>query len=269
MWLNLLKSFSFFLCLIVSSSLFVSQAEASIVLKLVAANPSKEQVQKVQVKAYLPKEAKPEDVIDKGDLDIAYDTQQGSYFVYGEYELKPGELLEKDIEMRDIWVIPVSDIEFLRLETQKLTDLLKNTEFSDRVSFLKNNIDSKLNQIMENQKNSPPNPERHISDYRDNLKIMDSIKADLALIRGFLSQVKPMPMIVVWRLLIAIVMFLGLLGISFYFVWQKQLKVITTPTFGTEGKSESVAIQGEKREAKEEKKMEAEDIEKIIEDGDL
>ena len=59
---------------------------ANIVLKIIAVNPSKEQSQRVPVKVYLPKETKPEDVIDKSDLDVAYDTQQGSYYVSGEYD---------------------------------------------------------------------------------------------------------------------------------------------------------------------------------------
>jgi len=204
-------------------------AEANVVLKVIAVNPSKGQVQKVPVKTYLPKEVKPEDIVDKGDLDIAYDTQQGSYYVYNEYELKPGESVEKDIEIRDIWVIPSAEIESLYAEVKKIEDLLKNTEFAERSSFLKSNIEAKLKQITDNQNNRPPNPERLISDYRDNLKALESIKADITLGRSFLGQAKQGGISgkVIWRMIIIIVIFLGLLGGSFYFIWQKQLKVIT------------------------------------------
>jgi hypothetical protein len=212
-------------------SLFASLSEASIVLKVVAVNPSKDQRQKVQVKAYLPKETKPGDVMDKDDLDIAYDTQQGSYYVFGEYDLNATEVLEKNIELRDIWNVPEAEIESVRSEALKMSQMLKNTEFSDRAAFLVNNIDSKLNQIIENQKNPAPNPERHISDYRENLKTIESAKADLALVRSFISQVKSLPPLVVWRLILMIIIFLGLLGTSFYFIWQKQLKQVTHDTF--------------------------------------
>ena len=201
--------------------------QASIVLRLVAVNPSKTQVQRVPIKAYLPKEVKPEDILDKADLDAIYDTQQGSYFVYGEYDLKPEEVVEKEIEIRDIWVIPSSEIESLRSEMIKISEVMKNTEFAERVSFLKYSIESKLNQVVESQRNSPPNPARHISDYRENIKTIESVKTDLTLARSLLSQVKPVPAMVIWRLIIAIVIFLGLLGISFYFIWQKQVKTIT------------------------------------------
>jgi hypothetical protein len=217
--------FSFFL----SFFIFIHIAEANIVLKVIAANPSKGQVQKVPVKAYLPKEVKPEDIVDKGDLEIAYDTQQGSYYVYNEYEVRPGEFLEKDIEIRNIWIIPSAEIESLYAEAKKIADLLKNTEYAERSLFLNNSIEAKLKQITDNQNNPPPNPERLISDYRDNLKVLESVRADIVLGRGFLAQAKPGGISgkMIWRMIIIIVIFLGLLGASFYFIWQKQLKVIT------------------------------------------
>ena len=203
-----------------------SVADASIVLKLIAANPSKTQVQKVPIKAYLPKETKPDHILSRGDLEVAYDTQQGSYYVYGDYDLKPGEVLEKEVELVDIWLIPAGDIESLRAEMAKMEELLKSTEFAERVNFLKSNIDTKLAQIIENQINSPSNPERHISNYRDNARILESAKADLVLLRSLLSQAKSIPPVVIWRLILTIILFLGVLGVSFYFVWHRQLKTI-------------------------------------------
>ncbi|MDD5431542.1 MAG: hypothetical protein PHO70_00925 [Candidatus Omnitrophica bacterium] len=252
-----------FLCLFISLS---TQAYANIVLKVIAVNPSKEQVQRVPVKAYLPKEAKPENVVDKGDLEIAYDTQQGSYYIYGEYELKPGEIVERDIEIRDIWTIPETEITPLKTEINKLYDLLKNTEFSDRISFLKNNIESKLNQVQENQLSSPANPERHISDFRENLKILDSVKSDLVLARSFMNQVKLFPSSTVWKIIIIIVLFLGILGGSFYMIWQKQIKTIKEEDTFFKPAKEGEETPGEPLEKEEEgeKEFEAKDIDKIL-----
>jgi hypothetical protein len=115
----------------------------------------------------------------------------------------------------------------VRSDVGKTSDLLKNTEFSERASFLKESIETKLNQIIANQKSSPTNPEQHISRHRDNLQILDDAKKDLALMRSLLTQMKPMPTAVVWRLILAIIIFLGILGGVFYFIWQKQLTVIS------------------------------------------
>ncbi|MFA6078855.1 MAG: hypothetical protein WC779_03825 [Candidatus Omnitrophota bacterium] len=258
----------FVLSFFIISILSVSAFAANIVLKVMAANPSKEQVQKVIVKAYLPKEVKPEHVVDKGDLEIAFDNQQGSYYVYGEYELKPGETVEKDIEIRNIWAIEAADIETLRSEADQLTGMLKNTEFSERVSYLKNSIDTKLDQIIESQKVAPANPEKHISNHRENLKALESVKADLLLARNLLSQIKPFPAMMVWKLIFAIIIFLGVIGASFYFIWQKQVKVITNDTFYTpskkEGKEDGGKSGPEKHETGGEKGLEPTDIENIM-----
>ncbi len=246
----------------------IDNAEANIILKIMAVNPSKGETQKVPLKAYLPKEVKPDDIIDKGDLDIAYDTQQGSYFVFGEYELKPGEAIERQIEINDIWKIQDNDIESLRLEIIRLTDLLKNTEFAERIFFFKNSIEAKLNQITENQKAASSNPARQISDYRDNLKILETVKADLVLARGLLSQAKPLPYTVVWKIIIAIVIFLGFVGATFYFIWQKQIKIITQETpDASEKKEPGFFTQPARYETEEkEKSLGTKDIEKILEE---
>ncbi len=200
---------------------------SSIVLRVVAVNPSKEHLQQVPVKAYLPKEAKPEDIVDMGDLEIAYDTQQGSYYVFGEYELKPQEVIEREIEIRNIWVIEELEIASLRQEIIKLHEMLRNTEFADRIIFLKNSIEAKLNEISQKQEDVPPNPQQGISDYRNNLKILESVKADLVLARSLLSQAKPFDWKVTWKVVLGIIIFLGVLGLSFYLIWHKQLKAIT------------------------------------------
>ncbi len=201
-------------------------ANANVILKVFAVNPSKEQTQKVSLRAALPKEVKLEDIIDREDLDIVYDTQQGCYVAFGEYELKPGETLEKKMEVRNIWFIANSEIEAVRADLKKIFNLLKNTEFSDRLVFLTNSIELKLNQIIERQKDSPTDPEQLFLNYRENLKIMESIKADLTWGYSFLTQLKPFPMENV-LLIIAFVMFsLLILSIGFYLVWKRQIKNI-------------------------------------------
>ena len=248
---------------------FAPDLHANLILKVIIVNPSKEQTQNVPLKAYLPKEVKPDDVLEKGDLEVAYDTQQGSYYVTRDFELKPGETLERDIEIRDIWSLSDTELESLRIETIKIADLLKNTEFADRVSFLKNNIESKLNQIIENQRSSPANPEQHISDYRDNLRTLENVKADMALSRSLLSQAKPLPTIIVWRLIIAIIIFLGILAASFFFIWQKQAKVITQETFPASGKEEYFAgTKPSEHKSEDEKQLEPDEIEKLLGDED-
>ncbi len=64
----------------------------AIKLRIVAVNPSKDKVQKVPIKIYMPKEVIPDDIIDMGQLKVGYDSEKSMYFAYDDAaELKPLE----------------------------------------------------------------------------------------------------------------------------------------------------------------------------------
>ena len=243
-------------------------AEGELTLRVMAINPSKDQAQNAEVKAYLPKEIRMDDVLEKGDLEVTYDNQQGAYFVYGQYDLKPGETLEREIQIRDVWRIPDEELESLRAEATKTAALLVNTDFQERVNFLKTVIDTKLSKIIERQNLPAVSPDKHISKYRDNLALLESVKQDMLLARSLLAQAKPTRSLgAIWKLFVGIVLFLGLLGLGSYVIWQTQLKTTAASTFGTEFASEPQVRGGQRREAKEDKPIDPEDIQKIINEG--
>ncbi len=249
----------------IALSIFVSNSYAGIVLKVLAANPSKTEKQSVIVKAYLPKEVKPEDVVDKGDLEIAYDNQQGSYYVYGEYSLDPGQSIDRDVEMHDIWQVPATEMESIRAEAEKTSKLLENTDFRDRMSFLKQSIDAKLKEIEGRQSIPAVNPERHISNYRDNVKLLESVKSDLVVLRSLLAQAKGLPATAVWRLILIIISFLGVIGAGSYIIWQRQMKLVEIPAAKALKKEEDDKQDASKKvESKDDDLEAAENIEKLL-----
>lgn len=245
-----------------------ARAASSIVIRLVVVNPSAEEAQTAVVKSYLPKEVQPEDVLRKGDLQVIYDAQQGSYYVYGEVELKPSEVLEQEVELRDIWYIPDAEIESLRAESAKYGDLVKGSEFADRITFLCGSAETKLTQIEERQKASPANPEQKISSYRENLKVLESVKADLSTVRSLLAQSKPFSAKAVWGMILGIIIFLGILGVSFYFVWYRQVKAapLAEDSFYVPG-GQQESEQGQSRQQEGQKKKEVKDVDQILEEG--
>ena len=50
-------------------------ADDSLTLKVMAINPSKDEAQPAEIRAYLPREVQPEDILEKGDLELAYDSK--------------------------------------------------------------------------------------------------------------------------------------------------------------------------------------------------
>jgi hypothetical protein len=247
-------------CLVI---ILINEAAASVVLKIMATNPSETNTRRVPVKVYLPKEAKPEDVIDKGDLQVGYDAQQGSYYAYGTYEVAPLDTVEREIELRDVWVIEESELASLKSEAQKIKDLLKGTEFEDRVNFLTDNIISKIEEIEQRQEALTPNPEEHISSYRNNLKLLDAAKSDLAVARTMLDKGAGLPKNVIWKLIIYILVFLGILGGSFYVIWHRQVNMLIGKK-ETKANSDLSSGQEKEKEEEEEPKSTPDDLEKML-----
>jgi hypothetical protein len=211
--------------LILCSFFSVALAQSSITLRLMAVNPSDSE-QAVPIKVYLPLEVKPEDVIYKGDLEVAYDAQQGSYYVFGEYQLKPKETLEKEIEIKDVWLIDQSQIGLLRQEAKEILSEFAKTKYLERATLLYNGIDKKLKEVEQMQDMSAASPGYKISNYRNSLSLLNSAKADMLAAKTLLSEVAPKGMArFTWKVFLFIVIFLGVLGLGFFVIWQRQTKL--------------------------------------------
>ena len=259
-----LASFIFLACFA-----FATMAEANIVIRSVIVNPSDTAKRKVPFKAYLPKEVKPENVISMEDLDIAFDPVEGAYYVFKEYDLGPKETVSVEVEMQDVWKIAQTEIDFYRGEVRALVKTLSNTDYVDRVNYLSSSIESKLNQIEFRQKVSNPTPGGYISDYRENVRLLESVKVDIAAAKSLMSEVKGIAPMITWKLILAIVGFLGLLGIIFFFVWQRQIKTLADLKDDYEGAQEAIGgrpmkEREDRRRAEEERKSGIGDIEQRL-----
>ena len=205
--------------------LFFVPAQAGITMRLMAVNPADSE-QTATIKVYLPVEVKPEDVIYRNDLEVIYDTQQGSYYVYGEYNLKPKEVLEKEIEIKDVWVIEPSQIVSIRQEAKEALEGFKKTNYLERAKALYDGIEKKLKEVEQMQAMASASPSYKISNYRNSLSLLNSAKADLLAAKTLLSEVAPKGMSgLTWKIILFIIIFLAILAVGFFFVWQRQSKL--------------------------------------------
>lgn len=206
--------------------LFYIPVQAGITMRLKAVNPSDSE-KTVSIKTYLPLEIKPEDVIYKDDLEVTYDNQQGSYYVYGEYLLKPKEVLEKEIELKDVWVIDATQIAMIRQDAKAILGNFKETNYFDRAKLLYDGIDKKLKEVEAMQDLSSVDPDYKISNYRNSLSLLNSAKADLVAAKTLLSEAAPKGLAkLTWKIILFIIIFLGILSAGFFFIWQRQIKLI-------------------------------------------
>jgi len=220
------KRRTFCIFLLLFSMLIFIHAEASITLRVVAVNPSEDSNQTVPIKVYLPLEVKPEDVIYKGDLEIAYDTQQGSYYVFGDFEIKPLEVMEKEVEIKDIWTIEETEIVALRKEAKETFGGFAKTQYADKADALYKGVEKKIKEVEDIQKAPMLNPAQHISNYRYCTTLLSAVKTDLVTAKTLLAEVTPKGLAkLTWKIIIFIIVFLGVLGFGFFIIWQRQAKI--------------------------------------------
>ncbi|MFA5092325.1 MAG: hypothetical protein WC543_00010 [Candidatus Omnitrophota bacterium] len=217
--------FSYLLLFLICFFSLIQTSFAAITLRVMAVNPADTE-QTVPVKVYLPVETKPEDIIYKEDLEVGYDTQQGSYYIYGEYNLKPKEVLEKLIELKDIWVIDELQIANLRQEAKDLLESFKKAGSAEKGNVFYQSIDKKLQEVTQMQQASSASPGYHISNYRNSMSLLSSAKADLLAAKTLLAEVGPKGFArFTWKIILFIIIFLGVLGAGFFFIWQRQSKL--------------------------------------------
>ena len=134
------------------------------------------------VKSYLPRGIKPENVVEKGELELAYDVRQGQYYVYKEVKLKPKASVTYEIEIEDIWLIDEEKLNTLKSHAEELAGKLKKTEYKEVSGKLKEMIEKNIVEILEKQTSyaiDRVSPIEHISAYEANKEMLDIVKEDV------------------------------------------------------------------------------------------
>ncbi len=161
----------------------------TLILKNKAVNPSTNEVQKIEIKSYLPSRVTPRDVVDLGEYELGYDVQQSLYYVRREIELAPREVRTLQVEITDIWVIPDEQFAALKAHAQRLADELRRTGNGDVAEQLNQQIQTSLAQVQDLQARtsmSVVRPLDHIRAYDANVKLLDRVKEDVSRLENLL-----------------------------------------------------------------------------------
>jgi hypothetical protein len=213
-------------------------AWADVVLKTMVVNPSQTRTQTTTLKAYLPYEAKPDDIIDIGDLELDYDIGQGLYYVYKVVELAPGESVVREIRLKDIWIISQSELESFSQRAKDLVESLKkSTHFQTAVS-LSEDITEKQSDIVRTQTAvSNGLPQARIGAYRQNMEKLDAIKTNIAELERLFFEHKiedvtgsagKISVEKSWTVILGVIASLGILSLVFFIIWHKQAGILKT-----------------------------------------
>ncbi len=216
--------------------------KSTVKLRVVAVNPSKEKPQTVPIKIYLPKEIIPDDIIEMGDLKVGYDSNRGVYYSYSDgVELKPQETRVFEVHLEDVWRVKNEEISKLNDETNLALKHLENTPHFTNAKAIVDSINKRLNEIKTKQEDNTISREEHIGAYRMNLLTMDQIKQDITVLEKMLQtsggppsieflkdtifeKKKDIDRITAWKLILAIIALVTVLGVAFYLKWFMALK---------------------------------------------
>ncbi|MCM8813558.1 MAG: hypothetical protein NC924_06455, partial [Candidatus Omnitrophica bacterium] len=204
-----------------------SQSTGSVVVNVAAANPSATRAQTTKVKVYLPQEITPKDIIDLGGLELEFDSAKSLYYAYkNDIELAPKEVRSYKVEMEDIWIIPQTNVEIMKLRTGKLAEALSGTEYAETCGRLAEQIYRFLDEVAKQQADITLSREQHIGAYRANLQKMEAFKQQLTDMEKLIvkkpDDVGALTREMTFKVIMIVVIFIGLLSAIFFLTWSRQ-----------------------------------------------
>ena len=165
----------------------VNLLASSLTLKVRAINPSPTEKSSVEVKAFLPKPAKPDDVMSAGELEVAYDVASKAYFVHKKIEMDPGQSRTFEVVLKDIWTLPDDTVKALADQAKALSAALKGTDKQDTATRLGGLIEENLKSVAERQTaNAVGNvkPIDHIHAFESNVDVLDRVRRDIGMMEN-------------------------------------------------------------------------------------
>ncbi|MDD5270123.1 MAG: GGDEF domain-containing protein [Candidatus Omnitrophica bacterium] len=168
--------------LVIALMMWASAAQAGVVLKMTAENPSQYESRDVSVRSFLPSGVKPENIINNGGLEVAYDVKQGKYYVFRDVNLGPQESVTFEIEVEDIWKVDEAYLASLTSHAKDLSEKLRRTEYSAVSSKLNEMVSADAAAIIKRQDASGTDkvvPVEHINAYEANKALLDKIRRDV------------------------------------------------------------------------------------------
>ncbi len=197
--------------------------KGSIILNAEIKNPSTSLTQTVVFEEKLPREIKPEHIVNLDGLEIKYDSAEETYYLYGEFRLAPQEIITKSVKIKNVWQIADSEIENLKKNANQAIDFLKGSSYFAQGSMLVNDINSRLDSILEKQEGTIT-PDEYIIVYRENLADLEIAKKNFETLNGLvlawegekkvIANIGGIQITATWGIILAVVVGLGLLGLT-------------------------------------------------------
>ena len=134
---------------------------------------------KVKQEHYIPKEVRPEYVVDRKGFEIRFDEKKGQPFLFKEDDFAPHEKRSVTIGIQDVWFIPDNELKYSRSHAKYIMNFLQKSQFLQTAKDLFNDVINNLDLIESMQAIEQPDIQQHIGSYRINLARFEQAKKDL------------------------------------------------------------------------------------------
>lgn len=143
--------------------------EKSVFFKVSISNPT-ERTKKIKQQHFLPKEVRPEYIIDRKGYEIRFDEKKAQPFLFKEEDIAAKDTKTISFEIRDVWYVPDNLKQYVRDRAKSIYDLMLRSPFKQTAEDLYKEIINLTDLIDSLQATPQKDIEQHIGAYRLNLE---------------------------------------------------------------------------------------------------
>jgi hypothetical protein len=163
------------------------EPDKTVNLVVEVSNPT-DKNKKSKTQGYLPKEVKPEYIVDRQGFEIRFDEKRGQPFLFKEQDLAPNTKMKVSIGVQDMWYVPANELKYVREHSKYVIDNLSKSPFIETAKTLYNDVVNNLDLIDALQAQQQPDIQQHIGAYRINAVRFEQAKKDLDALEKLLAR---------------------------------------------------------------------------------
>ena len=150
-------------------------------------NPS-DKTRKIKQEHYIPKEVRPEYVVDRKGFEVRFDEKKGQPLLFKEDDFAPHEKRSVSIGIQDVWFSPDNELKYTRSHVKYIMNFLQKSQFLQTAKDLYNDVINNLDLIESMQAIHQPDIQQHIGSYRINIVRFEQAKKDLDAMEKLLAR---------------------------------------------------------------------------------
>lgn len=207
----------------------------SVKLCIAVLNPANRAITLPMIKADLPKEIIPDDIVNLEGFKAGHDPNKEAFFVYQEnLPLGAHEMKIWTVLLEDVWQISEKEIQREVMRADAILRSYEGLPYYEDIKPIINSIHERIQRILELQSDFSISGEEHMGVYRLNRAILDQSRSDLSFLERMRQQINPakkrtqafdspiqMPVVQIIFAILFLLIFFGLALAVKWMIWRR------------------------------------------------